>query len=227
VTLHWSEPPSYMTIDGTVKTKPVVSVVNAPVGKVTIYFWSTDIWGASSESTPVTFTFVEVKERQKLIIETYPPAFGAAATNTTLQLFDVSGLLAQNDDMNNPNVPFDHRPSAMIVYLLPEDFSSNTVLLANIYSSSGNEGAYSIRVFTLPESAILPDDLPDYVYSGIPANDLDNPYEDLEAALDSDPWNDVYDPGAGPVTASFDPAIPLHRSLSNAHDVDWIKIVIP
>jgi hypothetical protein len=113
----------------------------------------------------------------------------------------------------------------MIVYLPPEDYPSGTELFASIYSSKGNTGPYSIRAFGLPENAILPED---YVYSGSLDNN-DSDYEELDAALDSDPWNDDYGSGEGPITVPFDPAPanPVHRYLSDAHDVDWIKIVIP
>jgi hypothetical protein len=218
-----------MTIEWDGGTKIVVTVVNAPVGEVMIYFWSTDMWGASTESDAfeATFTFEEVIEPQKLIVETYPILFGAGVTDTTVQLFDASGFLIL--DENSPFVPDLHNPSAMVVYFPAGGLTSGTVFFASIYSASGNPGPYSVRAYSLGESAVLPDELPEYDYSDTAFNADDSPYEGLEAGLDSDPWNNTYGPGEGPAEIPFgsDTGDRLHRSLSSAHDVDWIKIVIP
>jgi hypothetical protein len=168
-----------------------------------------------------------VIEPQKLIVETYPILEGAAATDTTVQLFDASGFLIQ--DENSPFVPNLHNPSAMVVYFPAGGLKSGSEFFASIYSASGNTGPYSVRVFSLGESAILPDELPAYDYSDFATNDDDTPYEGLEASLDSDPWNNTYGPGEGPAEIPFgsDAGDRFHRYLSSAHDVDWIKIVIP
>jgi LruC domain-containing protein len=226
--------PDYMSLD---ESSGIITIDNALPGEVVAYFWSEDVHGASTETNPfkVIFTFVEVTERQRLIIETYPFLLGAPATDTTLELYDASGLLVW--DENNPGVPFDHFPSAMIDYLPAVDLVSGTVLFAKIFSASGNIGPYSIRAFYLGETALLPGGLPPYVYSGFTTNDPDLPYEDFEFNLDVDPWNDtyvdvdpwddIYTPGEGPFIIPFDSASPLHRSLETPDDVDWIRIIVP
>jgi hypothetical protein len=115
----------------------------------------------------------------------------------------------------------------MIVYLPGEDVANGTVLFANIYCALGNTGSYSVRLFGLGESVILPEELPEYVYSGLATNDDDSPCEGLEGSLDSDPWNDTYGPAEGPAAIPFDRGSPIHRSLGTAHDVDWIMFTVP
>jgi LruC domain-containing protein len=225
VVFRSSELPEYMKLD---EDSGLVTITNALPGQVTAYFWSEDTWGAdsSADAFKAIFTFVEQAERMRLIVETYPYDYGVAATDTTLELYDSSGLL--DSDENNPGVPPLHSPSAMIVYLPSEDLESGTVLFVKIYSAAGNRGPYSIRVFDLAENAVLPDDLPEYKYSGRTGiNSDDTPYEEREAGLESDPWKYTYEPGEGPAVISFGPENPLHRYLATSSDVDWIMFTVP
>ena len=240
VTLH-STAPAYITIDengpGPESHKVIVDFPDdeldfEPPEKLNIYLWCEDAEGARSEFTQLNLKLVAPPERQRLIVETYPFLLGAPVTDTTLELYNAAGFVIL--DENNPGVPFDHFPSAMIDYLPAADLASGMVLYVKIYSASGNIGPYSIRAFYLGESAALPND---YDYSGFETNDPDLPYEDFEIALDSDPWNDtyvdvdpwddIYTPGEGPFIIPFDSASALHRSLETSDDVDWIRIIIP
>jgi hypothetical protein len=118
----------------------------------------------------------------------------------------------------------------MIVYLPAEDIEQPTVLFVKIYSAKGNKGPYSIRVFNLGESAILPDDLPAYDYSGSATNDADSPYEEQEANLDIDPWNDTYaSDEEGPAVIPFGSGTGdrFHRYLDTPDDIDWIRFTVP
>ena len=162
------------------------------------------------------------------MIETYPADPDAAATDTTLLLYDASGLLASADAPNDPAVLPEHQPSALIDYVPSTPLASGTVLFVSIYSSTSNFGEYSIRAVPVPAGAVLPADSPAYTYSGIPGvNSDDSPYEGYEATLGAEPWKDTYGAGEGPARLELGAGTPLYRSLGGGHDVDWVMITLP
>jgi len=165
---------------------------------------------------------------ERLVIETYPAAPNAPATDTTLLLYDASGLLASADDPADPAVIPAHQPSALIDYVPATPLASGAVLFVSIYSSTSNPGPYSIRVAALPVSAVLPGDSPAYTYSEIGGiNADDSPYEGYEATLGAEPWKDTYEAGDGPARLELGEGTPLHRYLGGGHDVDWVMITLP
>jgi hypothetical protein len=227
-------PPTYITIaenpGGPESHRVIVdlsSVVNVPE-ELSIYFWCEDAVGARSDFMQLNISFVEAKEHQILIVETYPSSPTAAATDTTLELYDETGFLDEDD--NNPHVPPANRPCAMIEYDPAEPLASGTILFIKIYSASFNPGPYSIRVFELGESAVLPDALPLYAdSSGADFSDTAN--EAREVGLDGNPWNDGYDPDdpaqEGPAVIQLGSGNPVYRFLESFDDVDWLMIKIP
>ena len=211
--------------------KVTLGQVNEPCTRV-VYFWSEDEHGASTidNAFRASFNFVgdPIKSYGRLVIETYPAALGAPATDTTLLLYDASGLLASADDPADPAVIPAHQPSALIDYVPSTPLASGTVLFVSIYSSTSNFGEYSIRAVQVPAGAVLPGDLPAYSYSGIGGiNADDSPYEGYEASLGAEPWKGTYGTDEGPARLELGAGTPLYRSLGGGHDVDWVMITLP
>ena len=151
----------------------------------------------------------EARLYDRIVVDTFPPVDGMAATDTTLRLYDSSGnLIAEDDD--NPAVPFDLRPSARIDYtdgLIPGTY------YIRVFSDAGNPGGYVIRVLELA----VGENLPDYVYPGSTVSE-GNPDGD-DSATDNipDSWTDI---DLGNVNQ-------LNKDLDPGTDVDWLRLELP
>jgi hypothetical protein len=153
----------------------------------------------------------------RIVIETYPYSQGAAATDTTLRLYDADGKeLAYNEnvvatDPIYPSARIDHTAG-----LAPG------IYYIRINSDAANFGPYVVRVLSLKTGEALPA----YDYPGAPA--VEN-------------WPDADDPATGNI-----PAAPLGIQLGSLnrlnrrlttepdhandvppHDVDWLKLELP
>lgn len=146
---------------------------------------------------------------ERLVIDTFPPITGTAATDTTLRLYDDRGRELAFDD-NNPNVPFDYQPSARIDYT--EGLPAGTYYV-KVYSAIGNPGDYVVRVLDLA----LTDSLPAYE---LPEKPSTEGYPDGDdEAVGNVPVN--------PLDIDFGNANQRNRNLWDEADVDWLRIVIP
>jgi hypothetical protein len=154
---------------------------------------------------------------KRIVIETYPYSGGAAATDTTLRLYDASGKeLAYNENVVSTDPIY---PSARIDHTT--GLNPGTYYI-RINSDTENFGPYVVRILSLTSGKALPP----YEYPGGAATEA---------------WPDGDDAAVGNVPAtprdiSLGSANWLNRELNTEpdhlnvvlpHDVDWLRLVLP
>ena len=145
-----------------------------------------------------------VRGYERVVIDTYHPTDSPAVTDTTLEFFDGEMNLLVFDEDSGTGF------SARI------DLSSGLepgTYYIKVYSAKANIGYYTVRVIT-PEPG---ESLPDYDFPGSTSDDSSNEPDD---ALTGGIPLDAVDIGVG--NANW-----VNRRLSDAADIDWLRLVLP
>jgi LruC domain-containing protein len=224
VTLLWSETPEYLDIGWKEDTGDLVAtVMNAPAGELTVYFWSLDEHGASSEYKPfpVKFTFVEgTKTYERILIDTFSPD-GSLTADTYIDLFgsagdpdaddpwtgDDTGDAIAFDDNGNTNWPGTY---ARIDYT--GGLEAGTYYIRVRGATEEVDDFYAIRVLSLQLSDPIPG------YDTFPGTDFVSP--------------DALEPDDEPISGGVPIApvpIALGQTISrsiHAGDIDWFVLVL-
>jgi hypothetical protein len=162
-------------------------------------------------SCPNTPPQVPVQQQvvyERIVIETYPYSPLVAVTDTTLSLYNASGTLVDFNEDVAPADPF--WPSARIDHTAG---LASGIYYIRINSNAANLGSYVVRVLSLKTGEALPA----YDFPGAPA--VESWPDGDDAATGNIP--------AAPLDILLGSLNRLNRKLSDAADVDWLKLQLP
>jgi LruC domain-containing protein len=250
VTLHWSVPPTYITVEenkeGPESHKVIVDLPEEssfdPPEELNIYFWCEDAKGARSDFAPLNLKFVEgSKLYGRIVIDTYSPN-GSYTADTYIDLFDRNG----DPDADDPWTGTDTGPGQA---LASADSGNPTwPMMARIDYTGGMQpggtyyirvrGAtetvddpYAIRVLSLNAGGALPEYIPLTPVLGPDSGENDDP-----VVFGPDTGEENAPTGwvpTNPVKISLGNANSLSRSIDNPSglpgdgDIDWFILVLP